>query len=99
MPRPSRATAHHLSEIAPTATPATPPRAGSFCGPKADPHRGPRFRRVIAPMPPLLHEIQTPLSLRRTRAVSFDDLIGSGEDRGRDCKAERVCSFEVDDKF
>src|SRR5215470_3048257 len=32
MPRPSRATAHHLSEIAPTATPAPLPRAGSFSG-------------------------------------------------------------------
>src|SRR5215472_7213700 len=32
MPRPSRATAHHLSEITPTATPAPLPRAGSFIG-------------------------------------------------------------------
>src|SRR5215468_7324719 len=32
MPRPSRATAHHLSEIAPTATPPPLPRAGSFIG-------------------------------------------------------------------
>src|SRR5262249_25834092 len=34
MPRPSRATAHHLSEIAPTATPPPLPRAGSFIGAK-----------------------------------------------------------------
>jgi hypothetical protein len=32
MPRPSRATAHHLSEITPTATLAPLPRAGSFFG-------------------------------------------------------------------
>src|SRR5215471_16603776 len=32
MPRQSRATAHHLSEITPTATPAPLPRAGSFHG-------------------------------------------------------------------
>src|SRR5215468_6451292 len=32
MPRPSRATAHHLSEIAPTPTPTPLPRAGSFIG-------------------------------------------------------------------
>src|SRR5215469_5894124 len=32
MPPPSPATAHHLSEIAPTATPAPLPRAGSFNG-------------------------------------------------------------------
>src|SRR5215470_7178949 len=33
MPRPSRAIAHHLSEIAPTATPAPLPRAGSLFDP------------------------------------------------------------------
>src|SRR5690242_15354896 len=30
---------------------------------------------------------------------SFNHLIGSGEDRGRDCKGERVCGLEVDDKL
>src|SRR6516164_6494550 len=39
MPRPSRATAHHLSEIAPTATPAPLPRAGSFNGATRSPRR------------------------------------------------------------
>ena len=32
-------------------------------------------------------------------AVSFNDLVGTGEDRGRDCKAERVRGVEVDDKL
>ncbi len=32
-------------------------------------------------------------------AVSFNDLVGTGEDRGRDCKAERVRGLEVDDKL
>src|SRR5215470_1764163 len=58
MPRPSRLTAHHLSEIAPTATPPPLPRAGSFIGalqsvaddtgygrrcPKGDPRPGQRI--------------------------------------------------------
>src|SRR5690348_16069053 len=28
--------------------------------------------------------------------ASFDDLVGEAEDRWRDCKAERVCSLEID---
>jgi hypothetical protein len=31
--------------------------------------------------------------------VLFNDLVGTGKDRGRDCKAARVRGLEVDDKL
>jgi membrane-bound ClpP family serine protease len=36
---------------------------------------------------------------RRTLGVLFNDLVGTGKDRGRDCKAARVRGLEVDDKL
>src|SRR6266436_10168371 len=45
-----------------------------------------------------------PPSLRRpeeasTRGVSFDDLIGAGEDRWRDGQAESLGGVEIDDQL
>src|SRR6266851_5183486 len=34
-----------------------------------------------------------------TRAVSFDDLVGTGEDRRRDRKPERLRGLEIDDQL
>src|ERR1700751_3238473 len=64
MPRPSRATAHYLSEIAPTATPAPLPRAGSFIGASSSSPRAPAKDRS-----------QTDLS---TLALAHQPFLGQG---------------------
>src|SRR6516162_10600977 len=53
MPRPSRANAHHLSEIAPTATPAPLPRAGSFNGASRPLRSVPAIVSFLNPQPTL----------------------------------------------
>src|SRR6516162_7475592 len=70
MPRPSRATAHYLSEIAPTATPAPLPRAGSFIGATPSLPRVPA--KVSSPAS------QRPFALGRRTADLLEPATGDG---------------------
>src|SRR6516165_9062585 len=87
-----------------------PPSACQLAGEKIYRNDGSQhlFRRSITTpvcgIPPSVRQLADAAEwLKSTRSCHslalFDDLVGSGEDRGRDCKAERVCGLEVDDKL
>src|SRR4029079_3858861 len=64
--------------------------------PNQDSHRGTPYR--VATERERLPSARRPQITQRTRAVSFDHLVGAGENRRRNFKAQRYRGFKADNQ-